>query len=118
MPHEIPLDPRHHQRRKPIDLLIAQLPALGNMMPFLNASPAAGGGGMLGREHWVAPPRRLPAVIARLRIPHAGAQHVVGMTADHRLALGSGVGAVLVGQREFRPELRLREPTKRLPYPC
>ena len=117
MLRKVALDPRHHQRGEAIDLLIAQFPAFGDMMPFLDAASAAGGGGMLSGEHRMPSPRRLPAVVARLRVPHPGAQHVMGMPVDHRFALGSGIGAVLVRQHEFRSELGLREPAKRLLHP-
>ena len=62
-PDEIAFDPDHDQVGKPPDLFIRQFSATWDMVPFLNASPAACGGGMLGREHRMPTPGRLFAVL-------------------------------------------------------
>ena len=60
---EIAFDPDHDQVGKPPDLFIRQFSATWDMVPFLYASPAACGGGMLGREHRMPTPGRLFAVL-------------------------------------------------------
>ena len=67
-PH-LDVDPRHHQIRQAGDLPIGQFPALGDVVPSLDAAPAAGRGGMLRGEDGMAAPRSLSAVLDGLRVP-------------------------------------------------
>ena len=60
--------------------LAGQLPSPGYLVPPQQAGPAAGGGGMLGHEHRVAAPGRLPPVVERF---------------GRREALGNEFGRVL-----------------------
>lgn len=73
MAQQIAFDPCHDQSGETIDLLIGQCAAFGNAMPFFDASSAAGRRRMLRGEHGMTTPRRLLAVMQRLRITHAGA---------------------------------------------
>ncbi len=60
-------------------LLLAERGAGGNPVPLLEAAPAAGGGGVLGHEHRVAPVGGLPPVVAGRCRREPGSDDLEGM---------------------------------------
>ena len=95
MIHQIALDPGHDQPGQGINLCIGQSPTARDVMPALDASAAAGGRGMLGREDRMPAVGGLLAVLQRVGRPHTLGQHLMGVAVDGIPALGTGVGAIL-----------------------
>jgi len=75
-----------------------------NVVPFFKAAPAAAGCGVLGDEHWVAPKRRLFAVIGDDRRGKALGDKILGVGEHHRQAFAAQVGEVLAAQVEAAAE--------------
>lgn len=97
MQRKIALDPCHDQIGKPSDLRIGQFTPTRNMMPFLDATSATCGSGMLGGEHRVPTPWRLFAILHRVCGADPRAQQFAGMTVDGAPAFAPSIGTVLVG---------------------
>lgn len=117
MIRQIPVDPSHDEIGQSVHLGIGQRPTFGNAMPFLDASAAACRRRMLGGEHRVPAPRRLPAVVGRLRLAHACAQHLMRMPVDDMSALVARIRPISLAQHELRTELRFAEPHEGVLHP-
>ena len=71
-----------------------------NAVPFLHASPAAAGCGVLGDEDRVAAKRRLFAVIGDDRRGKALGDEILGVGKHHGQAFAAQVGELLAAQVE------------------
>lgn len=108
MVYQIALNPGHDQGGQPVDLHVGQWAALGDMVPALDATAAAGAGGVLGGKDGMTPIRRLFAILEGLGRTDPFGQHLVCMTIDGSLPLGPGIGTVLGRQAE--PGAKMRAP--------
>src|ERR1700760_717086 len=84
--------------------LPGQLLPLGYLMPPEQARPAAGGGGVLGHEHRMAPVRRLLAVVVRLGRGQSLGDQVPRMQAQGRRGSLLGGRAFPATQVKLGPE--------------
>ena len=79
---KLSLYPGHDQRQNELNLLFIEGFAFLDTVPLLNASPAAGGRGMLGNEHRMSAHRCLFAVIFRKIGRNPGADKLKRMVFD------------------------------------
>ena len=90
-------------------LLHRQLVAFGNAVRFLEATAAAGGGGVLGNEHGVIAPWRLASVILRLGGREALGDEIRGLLHHVRQTPRLQIRELASGETELLPEARAGE---------
>jgi hypothetical protein len=77
-----------------------QLAAARDVVPFLEAPAAAGRGRVLRDEHGMPAPRRLLAVLGRVRRREATVDEVARVREDDGEAAGFEIGAIRVAEAE------------------
>src|SRR4029453_8792403 len=80
------LDPSADRLDDVVTFGLVKLAASLELVPFLQTTAAACGGGMLGDEHGMPAVRRLPAVLLGSRGSEALVNEILGMPADRRHA--------------------------------
>ena len=97
---KIAVNPGHNQSCQLVDLLSTQFSAPRNMVPFLDASTTAACGGVLGGEHRMAAPRRLPPVFRRLGSANPLSEHLMRMPVNEFTPFAPRIFSVVRTQRE------------------